>query len=198
MATKKTTTKKTTRRKPAKKTWMRNLRHTHVSIRLDDRKIELAPRGQRGDIAPIKKDEAEHEIFLQNQGTLFETLTTAEAKEVVEQQHENVQQRPHPALATIRNEYGEEYERVTTEPEFNREQGKTVAPLDEEGNLTINRQGIRRSPIPGTTENPLPDIPDHIAPEEQADWIARQRSAQGVEAGFGGEVKVTKEPTQKT
>lgn len=200
MAAKKTPAKATTTKKRTPKpkpTWLRNLRNVHVSMRVNGRKIELAARGQRGDISPLKAGDQEDDIFLMNQGLLFETITTAEAKKIAANQQTNSNARLHPALASMRNELGEPYAEgaIKTEAELT-SQGKIVANLDDKGDIPIDRRtGIRRASVPGSVENPGMDVPAHIPPEEAADWVARQKT-EGVEAGLGS-LRVVRGDVQK-
>lgn len=177
---------------PAKKktqSYIRNVRHVPVSIRLDTgRRLELRPRGQRGDTAPVSTEEMLDDKFVGNQDTLFEIIAEGEAKEVIGKQTTN-QQAMHPALAQMRNAKGEEYAQrgVVVEEEF-QDQGKFAATIDERGMIT-------RFKAPGTSDNPLPDVPSYVPPEEQADWVARQKNIEGPEAGLGN-LKVTKSEPQ--
>ncbi len=183
MATKKTTTsakKKAAPRGTAQKHY-RNLRHTPVGIRLreSDRKIELAPRGQRGDIAPIRKTEKDDPDFIVNKDLLFEVISDEEAKLITEKQAINQQtQQVHPALSTIRNELGEEYGEDALKITVEEDKSKTVAYTEEAaegvGNIVVDRGvGIRRAPVPGSTDYELPHIPDSVDPEAQADYRAK-------------------------
>jgi hypothetical protein len=186
MATKKgTAQKKTPAKRKAQDRYVRNIRNVRVTLRAQDRRIDLAPRGQRNDLAPLNKGDKDDENFMADLGSLFELITKAEAEQVREKQSTNRQAQHHAARDIIRNEHGDPYEddAITVEEEFNQEQGKAVAPLDDQGHLTIDRTGIRRAEIPGSQENPLPEIPDSIAPEDQAEYLRT--------------LKVTKEPTQK-
>lgn len=172
-----------TTRKPRRtqKKFYRNLREIPVGFRLkeSDRRVDLAPRGQRGDIVAIAKDDKNDPIFIGNEGLIFEVISQEEANIVIEKQQTNVQKESrHSALDTIRNERGEAYDdgavRIASEAEA---QGKGVAPLDEEGNLIIDRNvGIRRAAVPGSTDYELPHVPDSVAPEDQAEYLKELRS----------------------
>lgn len=181
MATKKTTAaKKTAPRRTAQKHY-RNLRYTPVGIRLkeSDRRLELAPRGQRGDIAPVKKSESSDPDYIANKDILFEIISDEEATLILEKQATN-QQTPtqHPALREIRNELGDEYEDDSVKITVEEDNSKTVAHLDEVaegvGNIVVDRGvGIRRAEVPGSTDYELPNIPDSVDPEQQADYLAK-------------------------
>jgi hypothetical protein len=129
------------------------------------------------------------EIFLGNLGILFEVITESEAKDVISKQTTN-QQTLHPALNQLRNAKGEEYQRgVVVEENFD-DQGKVVAAVTDRGSIS-------RFKAPGTVDQPLPDVPQDVRPEEVADWVARQSNVEGPEAGIAG-LKVTKEQPQTT
>jgi hypothetical protein len=168
-------TKKRAPRRTSKK-FYRNLREVPVGFRLkeSDRRVDLAARGQRNDTAPISKDDLEDPIFLANEGLIFEVITQEEANLVVEKQNTNIQKQPrHSALDTIRNERGEVYDDDAVRLDKSEAvTGKPVAPLDEEGNLIIDRNvGIRRAHVPGGEGYELPHIPDSVAPEDQAQYL---------------------------
>lgn len=173
---------------PAQK-YVRNTRYVPVGIRLGTgRRINLQPRGQRGDCAPVSKDEMSDEIFLGNVGLVFEVIPAAEAADVIMKQTTN-QQTAHPALSQLRNAKGEGYERgVVVEENFD-DQGKTVAAISDRGM-------IQRFKAPGTTDQPLPEIPDGVPPEEVSDWVARNTKVEGPEAGLAG-LKVNTEELHK-
>jgi hypothetical protein len=169
--------------------YIRNTRYVPVSIRLNkERRIELAPRGQRGDCAPVNGEEMESQAFLDNDELLFEVVSSDDAKESIGKQVKN-QQSVHPALSAMRNAKGEEYTRGVIVEESDQDQGKVVAGVNERGMIT-------RLKVAGTEDNPLPDIPDSVPPEEHSDWLARQKNVEGPKAGLG-DLKVVKDPPQK-
>ena len=223
MATRKTPAKKTgtkktaTERKPAvsRDKFVRNLTGTEFRIRLTrqvqpERPFVLQPRGQRGDIAPLKKEDLQDPILLDNLALgVIELITAAEAQEAIAKQGTNLQA-PHPALSALRNELGEEYPEgaLKTEVAFE-EQGVTVAHL-EDGQVAFDHQGIanrdpgltdpnatKESPIRSTAINPA-DVPVEGLAGSTADAVARQKGAEGPAAGLGGIKKVTLGPTKKT
>lgn len=169
--------------------YIRNVRYVQASIRLGSgRRIHLQPRGVRGDCAPVNKDEMNDEIFLANSGILYEIITSSEAKKVVEKQTIN-QQSAHPALRGLRNALGEELEdKGVVIEESNVDQGKKAGSVDERGMIT-------RFHAVGSVDKPLPDVPDHVPPEEQADWLARNTKNEGPEAGLAGRKIVMEQPT---
>lgn len=185
--------------------YIRNIRNVHVSLRLgdSDRRIELAPRGQRGDMSPLKKGDQSDEIYIANQG-LFEVITAEEANDLATKQTTNEQRQRHPALATIRNAHGKEYEEdsINTKASENEDKSRVVAYTDKQaegvGNIVIDRNvGIRRAPLPGTEDYSLPPVPDSVDPEDQAQWLADERARKAQSAEDLG-LKVTKDEPQQT
>lgn len=177
---------------PAKKTpkYIRNIRAVQVGVRLGTgRRIDLKPRGQRGDCAPVTEEEMTDEIFLGNVHLLFEVIPAAEAEQVIAKQTTN-QQMIHPALAVMRNELGEEYKNGVVVVEESEQERPVVAAVNDRGMIT-------RFKAPGSVDKPLPNIPNDIAPEQVTDWVARQKNVEGPEAGLAG-LKVTKTPVQKS
>jgi hypothetical protein len=195
--------KKTTARKaPAKKTaakkpaprrtqakYYRNLRQVPVGLRLEesDRKIQLAARGQRGDVAPLKKGEQNDPIYLGNVDMLFEVITKEEADAVIEKQATNIQEaRSHPAWDTIRRPDGEEYDqKEITQEDPSLTQGKDIGVAMEDGQIVLERQGnkgvqIKRANLPGSDERGIPK--DQGGPlEEPSDYLDNLRTKTQVE-----------------
>lgn len=170
--------------------YIRNIRHVPVGIRLGTgRRIELKPRGERGDCAPVQPDEMQDEIFLGNVDLLFEVISTADAKSVISKQTTN-QQSVHPALAAMRSPLGEPYTKGVVVEESNEDQGKVVAAVTERGMIT-------RMKAHGSIDNPIVEIPSDVPPEQVSDWVARQKHIEGPEAGLAGQ-KIVKAPVQKS
>lgn len=183
-------------KKPAIPAYIRNIRYTPVSCRVsNERRIELKPRGMRGDMAKISKQEFEDHRVQANLGLIFEPLTKAQAEKIWDDQLTN-QQAHHPALNSLRNDKGEEFDNkdVVVKEETFEDQGVVVAELND-GQMVIDRGlGIQRFSGIGTQDNPLP-IPSDLPPDEQADWVARQ-NLEGPAAGLGN-MNVTIDETQQ-
>lgn len=176
MATKKTATKAAPKKraKPQPKV-IRNLRNLHVSVFPQKRRVELAPRGQRNDLAPLEKGDLSDAGFLADKDVLFEIITQGEADKVTAKQATNIQQARHPALDMIRNDKGERYEDGAVKMEQNSEaQGKVVADLTSEKSRGTTKfdwgVGIQRAAVPGSVDHETTRIPDTVAPEDQAAW----------------------------
>lgn len=192
--------------------FIRNRYHTEVSLRFErhdgKRRIELKPRGQRGDFAPIQPADLNEPVLIDNVNIgLIELISAGEAAEIASKQTTN-QQKVHPALAVLRNELGEEYgdDAIKLEIPFE-QQGVVVAELQDGQVVVDNGTGIRRKRAPGQ-EPASPDYiaggaPTHHAPagEEAAylsDLRARAKTLEGPEAGLGGIRTVVVEQTQKS
>lgn len=187
------TASKPARRRSTQK-YVRNLYATPLGLRLaDGTRIELRPRGQRGDIAAITKAQEKDAKLLLNVAVTVEVISEAEARKIVEGQATN-QQAFHPALQTIRNELGEEYEqtdvRVEEDPQ---QQGETVAYLDDDGNVATQRvpgkgQQMVRNPasrsVGPRVATGLPGSDDEYAELVKADEAAK--SGESLEDVLGG------------
>lgn len=185
--------------KPARKRanpqkWVRNLTLAQVAFRIggpDGRRVELKPRGHRGDLAQVSKDELAQ---LTDVDSIYEVITDTEAKTVLSKQTVN-QQAYHPALQAIRNSKGEQYGQqavvVASEAEA---QGITVAHVEANDPYEGNKKNIRIERV--TTADVLG--PERVAvpgSTEYADQVARSNGVQGPQAG--GINRVVIEPRQK-
>lgn len=200
----------------------RNLTHLPFGFRLErqqdsKRRIDLKPRGQRGDFFPLQAEDL-HDPNLTDQVNVgvIEIITATEAAKVAQKQTTN-QQQVHPALAMLRNEYGEEYDEgaFTVDQSFE-EQGVVVAELHD-GQIAVDRTGIvrpghepipdRRSRLrrPGDRPGGSPMVsqggPIRTSPGNAgaaaADAKARKKSIQGPAAGIADGIKVTVAPTRR-
>lgn len=116
--------------------YVRNVTYSEFNLRLDrqteKRRVQLKPRGNPGDMHPLKDEDLEDPILKRNLALgIIEIIPAGEANLVMEKQTHNAGPRVHPALALLRNEKGEAYAQgaVKVEAEFN-SQGITVATLD--------------------------------------------------------------------
>lgn len=75
--------------------FIRNLRHVQVGISLDktdpQNRIDLKPRGQRGDTIPLDKKWLENHIFHLNHNLLFEVINWGEGYDTIQKQGINMQ-----------------------------------------------------------------------------------------------------------
>lgn len=179
------------KRASSTKQYIRNIRYMPVSIRLSkDRRIELQPRGNRGDCAPVSEEDMDSTAFSLNKDLLFEVITEDEAKSNVEKQTTN-QQAVHPALSQLRSPQGETYKKGVVVQENIEVEGTTVGNINERGMIT-------RYDTLGTVDRPFQGDGTLQTDEvlAQTDEIARDKSLEGPQAGIGN-LKVTKGNTEK-
>ena len=168
----------TERKTRSTKKWVRNLRQMEVGFRLKESndRIDLKPRGYRGDMTPLNRAQLNDPQVERNEGLLFEIITDSEAQKILEKQHINAQKAKHPALNTLRNSKDLPMEDVSLELS-NEEQAILVAQLKEEG----RQIHIQRSE---------PEV------AQEQDEAARRKDVEGPEAGLGG-LKVVKGDVEK-
>lgn len=194
------------------KKFLRNLTGYEVGIRLErqerpKKRHDIKPRGQRGDLVLLQKDDLSDPAVTENVALgVVEVITEAEARKVIEQQNTNRQARIHPALGLLTNELGEKIDTVVVE-EDEADRGLVVARL-EEGQLPSQGKGVdwdrvamenaaeaKDAPLRNTTVDPRNvSAPGVVDAGEQADFLARQKSAQ-TPAALGLSVSI--EPTRK-
>lgn len=113
-----------TKAKPAAKKTVASGKHIRNALGVDvrltfdsGRRVELTPRGQRGDMVAISKEELDDPIFLNNLGSLYEVITNAEASKVREKQLTNVStyNSPRPEQI-IKSQQGDDIEFAGVEP----------------------------------------------------------------------------------
>jgi hypothetical protein len=130
---------KPARRPRSTQKYIRNLYGTPVGLRLaGGERIDLRPRGQRGDLCAVTKEQEKDTKLLLNVNLLVEVITEAEAAKVIEGQNTN-QRAHHPALQMLRDEFGDPYAQddveVTQDPQ---DAGEVVAQLVD-GNIVTQR-----------------------------------------------------------
>lgn len=179
-----TPAKRTAAKKPAaapkKRTstnkYVRNIRGVDVRVTFDSgRKIALSPRGQRNDMTAISKEELDDPIFLNNLGSLYEVISSADAEKIREKQMTNAaslaQPRPEHILRT-EHDKPSDFAGVTPS---NLDQSITIGHLNEtdgrnneEKSIEVTRSvAPERANVPGSSLNqygeaisiaPLPPI----------------------------------------
>lgn len=100
--------------------YIRNTRYTLVNMRIShdpDLRIQLQPRGQRGDLTVVSPDILDHPIYMMNKNVLFEELDQTAADQIISNQQINMQDFTHPALAVIRDQEGNPVTKRSTRPE---------------------------------------------------------------------------------
>lgn len=168
-------------------------------------RFHLQPRGQINDLAPVTKDDITDPVYVQNKNLMFEEISSAEAKKIIEGQATNAQTpRNRGVIEHIRDEYGNPVnQEVKMEQPFE-QQGQVVANIEDgpSGRFTDGYQGkITRAPgeapqqvsVPGSVGNPLPEVPSDVPPEQVADWVARnaksaEAAADALRSGLSVEV----------
>lgn len=193
----------------------------------DDRRIQLAPRGQVGDIAIVSEEDREDVLYQRNFGHTFEEISAAEAKDILSKQNTNQQApREFGIMDELRNAKGEPYAQAkpTIEIPFE-QQGQVVAHISDApaGRFTDGHQErIERAPgaapqqvaVPGSVQNPTGgQMPAGLSEaqaaeylglprEQRADWLARLRgnteAGQAVAAeAYTQSLRVNVAPTQR-
>lgn len=197
--------------------WLRNLHGTQFVLRLDrqdkKRRIELQPRGSRGDIFPLEEEDLKDHSLIASLGHV-EIIGQTEAEEIVSKQTQNMQ-KLHQPLAILRNERGEagsdgEGFKLQVETEYNK-QGVVVGvinpdakPRDAFGGILRPEQAATFVPTagnPAIVSSGFQPALDENARASIADDLARR--AKGPEAqGRRPEellgLTVSIDPTQKT
>ena len=127
--------------------WIRNLYTSPFSIRLQrqsdtkTRRIELKPRGVRGDMFPLEPGDENDHILRANLGRI-EIIGDGTAKRVSEGQTHHIQ-KTNTTLAMIVNEVGEPIKKLTVETEYN-QQGVVVGYIDPNAKAKAPLGGILR------------------------------------------------------
>lgn len=138
---------------------IRNILGVNVRLTFDSgRKVQLNPRGQRGDMTAISKEEMDDPIFLENLASLYEVITNAEAAQVREKQLTNASANPSPRPEDIiKGATGGDIEFAGMEPS-NEEISIPVGQLEEvETRYTKGPQVTRsvspdRASVPGSID----------------------------------------------
>lgn len=184
-------------KEPEEQVWFaRNLRNVEFRMRLGREKEPrapkpLQPRGQRGDMKKLEKDDLNDEFLLANiELQCIEIITAAEAAKVVKAQSTNMQQSVHPAVDMLRSPTGEKigFEDAASYVD----ESVVVAELNpvagEYGEIVVNRGGIQRTqgqaPEMGRQLGGNPHLlSDGFAAERARDEVARQKNIEGPAAG---------------
>jgi len=154
-------------KKPASSStkFVRNIRNITVRGTLDNgRRIELKPRGERGDLISLSKEDVKDSKIVENMGMIWEVVSEAEAQDILNKQGTN-QQVGETAFDQLLNEYGKPYEQGVKVEESFENQGEVVATLEDtgdgrftEGNTNIVRSSGGAPDVvspPGAKGNPV-------------------------------------------
>lgn len=143
--------------------WVRNLYTSPFSLRLQrqsdtkTRRIELKPRGVRGDMFPLEDGDENDHILIANLGRV-EIIGDGTAKRVLSGQTHNIQ-KTNTTLAMIVNEVGEPIQKLTVETEYN-QQGVVVGYVDPNAKPKAPLGGILRpDQVPAATDQVTQFIP---------------------------------------
>ncbi len=133
--------------------YVRNLLSSPFHLRLQRqnqkdgiRRIELKPRGVRGDMHPLEPGD-EHDHVLVNSLGFVEIIGNGTAQKVAEGQTHNIQ-KTNTTLAMITNELGEPIKKLTVETAYDK-QGVTVAYIDPNLHARNEQGEFGHSKTPG-------------------------------------------------
>lgn len=168
----------------SKRRFVRNLSGAPFRMKLlrhasGERGIQLKPRGERGDIAPLEEGDLTDMILRDNHSLgLIEIITEGEATSTMMKQTTN-QQAVHPALAALKNSQGEDGLTMSV-GQSDAEVGVTVATL-EDGQVVFERGKLgpeirRPGESPGTPDNIPGGEPGRSPANEQPSFLSDLRS----------------------
>ena len=152
-AAKKRSAKKASKPKPsgpkANRKYIRNLHGGAGGARLglaDGSEIQLAPRGQVGDLVIVSEDAQQDPLYQRNKDFLFEELSIEDGLEVIDKQNTNAQVHRSSPLEHITNEKGEAYVNPVQITESYENQGQVVGQVAQaaEGVSSQNTGNIAR------------------------------------------------------
>lgn len=145
--------------------FVRNLNGIDARATLDNgRRIELKSRGQRGDLAPVSKEDQNDAKFHANTGLVWEVITKAVADEVIAKQSTNQQSFPAQPQTVLTNALGEPITSIVVD-KSEAERSITVAQIEQQpGGRFVEHQeslirenfGPAEAPVPGSVQNPGP------------------------------------------
>lgn len=143
-------------RRSSTQKYIRNLYGSPLGLRVSkDDRIELRPRGQRGDLVPVSKEQISK--LAPNIDFMVELISEAEAARVITSQTNN-QQSYHPALIALRDPLGGEYDQDDVELGVDpQDEGETVAYL-KDGDIVTER-------IPGKGQQMVRNPPRQLGPQ---------------------------------
>ena len=194
--------------------WIRSAVSSEFVLRLERqedkrRRIELKPRGQRGDLFPLEPgDETDQGVVSSVQAGYIQLIGQTEAEEIVAHQTTNIQ-RVHSPLAVLTNEKGERPEggfKIQVEQEHGK-QGVVVGVIKPEqsqkrglGEIYRPEQVQRFFPTGGNPAIVSSGFEPKLSEDAKAsiaDDLARRKGVQGRPEDVLN-LGVTVEPTQRT
>lgn len=193
--------KVTTRRKKAAESAakaIRNIRHVQCRVTLDDQRILLEPRGQRGDLALVNEDHQRDPWFEPNIGMIYEVISEEEARDILRKQANNQQVGPS-TFDLLTNERGEGYAQQTVHVgPSNQEQGQVVAQIDQTGQGRYSQQNETITRVSGEAPQRVEVPGSQRLSEQELDELARRtKGAENTGDVLRSALNVTIEPTQR-
>lgn len=172
--------------------YIRNLHNMAGGARFDlamsDMRIDLRPRGERGDMRLVTQEMIDDPVYQFNKGLIFEEVPIDQGQEIIRKQAINQQSGPG-TFDLLTNEYGKKYKQTRASVTLPFEQqGQVVASIDPgydgkntTGNVEINRRevqpadffggdqmGPQQVQVPGSTPVFNPDVyPEGLTEEQQ-------------------------------
>lgn len=158
--------------------WIRNAHNMDVAIRLErqkkKRRIELKPRGTRGDMFKIQEEDLEDPSLSDSiERGIVHVVGDGDARSILSRQTHNMG-RQHTPLALLRNEKGEPYapDAIKVEAEFN-SQGVVVAQLDP--TLGEQHENVRTWKSAKTAQGGLIRMDGSQGAQKAQEALARQQ-----------------------
>lgn len=177
--------------------WVRNAYPAPFSIRLErqekKKRIELKPRGHRGDLFPLQEGDLEDPNLQSNLNTGFiEIVPNGEAKNILSKQTQNLQ-KAHVPIAILRNEKGEPYNpgSLKLEAEFN-SQGVVVAYEDpsigsQHENIKWGGGGQKTGLVRAQPGQPAPQA--QPSPQQVATFVPTGGNPAIISSGFSNDAQ---------
>jgi hypothetical protein len=143
--------------------YIRNLHNMAGGARFDlamhDTRIDLRPRGERGDMRLVTQEMIDDPVYQFNKGLIFEEIPIDQGQEIIRKQAINQQSGPG-VFDLLTNEYGKKYEQTRASVTLPFEQqGQVVASIDPggdgrytSGNVDINRRDVQPSDFFGNEQ----------------------------------------------
>jgi len=175
--------------------FVRNIRNIIVRCTLENgRRIELKPRGERGDMASLTKDEMDDARVIENVGMIWEILESEQAQDILHKQATNQSVNP-TAFDQLLNEYGKPYEGEATVEKVFEKQGEVVATVENtgDGRFTQNNHQLVRSSGESPEVVSPPGARGNEVTEGQLDQLARDADGDSLRSAFN----VSVQPTQR-
>lgn len=112
--------------------YIRNLHHgaggARFDLSLNDIRIDLRPRGERGDMRLVTQEMIDDPMYQHNKGIIFEEISIDDGQEIIRKQQINQQSGPD-TFDLLTNEYGQKYKQV---------RATVTAPFEQQGTVVAN------------------------------------------------------------